>query len=99
MCKGGRRDALAINPQTAARLHAYLEKAGHPTDSDGPMFRPLRHNGKPRRNAGAWIPTQSTVSTANMPAFSGSIAATLRINARHVHHHGARKRRAVRKYA
>ena len=27
--KGGRRDALAINPQTAVRLRAYLEVAGH----------------------------------------------------------------------
>lgn len=44
--KGGRRDALAINPQTAARLRAYLEAAGHGADMDGPMFRPLRHNGK-----------------------------------------------------
>jgi site-specific recombinase XerD len=46
MRKGGRRDALAINPQTAARLRAYLEAAGHAADSDGPLFRPLRHNGK-----------------------------------------------------
>ena len=46
MRKGGRRDALAINPQTAARLRAYLNAAGHATDSDGPRFRPLRHNGK-----------------------------------------------------
>ena len=44
--KGGRRDALAINPQTAARLRAYLERAGHGADSDGPLFRPLHHNGK-----------------------------------------------------
>jgi integrase/recombinase XerD len=44
--KGGRRDALAINPQTAARLRAYLEAAGHGTDIEGPLFRPLRHNGK-----------------------------------------------------
>src|SRR6202020_650542 len=44
--KGGRRDALAINPQTAARLRAYLDAAGHAGDSDGPMFRPLRHHGK-----------------------------------------------------
>ena len=29
MRKSGRRDALAINPQTAARLRAYLDKAGH----------------------------------------------------------------------
>jgi integrase/recombinase XerD len=46
MRKGGRRDALAINPQTAARLRAYLDTAGHAGDSDGPMFRPLKHNGK-----------------------------------------------------
>jgi integrase/recombinase XerD len=46
--KGGRRDALAINPQTAARLRAYLEASGHGADIDGPLFRPLRHNGKRR---------------------------------------------------
>jgi integrase/recombinase XerD len=46
MRKGGRRDALAINPQTAARLRAYLDEAGHMTDVDGPLFRPLKHNGK-----------------------------------------------------
>src|SRR5215469_12188569 len=39
MRKGGRRDALAINPQTAARLRAYLDSIGHATDSDGPLFR------------------------------------------------------------
>jgi hypothetical protein len=46
MRKGGRRDALAINPQTAARIRAYLDAAGHAGDSDGAMFRPLRQNGK-----------------------------------------------------
>jgi site-specific recombinase XerD len=46
MRKGGRRDALAINPQTVARLRAYLDKAGHGADIDGPLFRPLKHNGK-----------------------------------------------------
>jgi len=46
--KGGRRDALAINPQTAARLRAYLERSGHAADIDGPLFRPLKHNGKRR---------------------------------------------------
>jgi len=44
--KGGRRDALAINPQTAARIRAYLDLAGHGADIDGPLFRPLSHNGK-----------------------------------------------------
>jgi hypothetical protein len=38
--KGGRRDALAINPQTAARIRAYLEVAGHGADIEGPLFRP-----------------------------------------------------------
>ena len=44
--KGGRRDALAINPQTATRLREYLALAGHGDDMDGPLFRPLHHNGK-----------------------------------------------------
>jgi site-specific recombinase XerD len=44
--KGGRRDALAIHPQTATRLRAYLECAGHGADIEGPLFRPLHHNGK-----------------------------------------------------
>jgi site-specific recombinase XerD len=50
--KGGRHEALAINPQTAQRIRGYLEKAGHAADIDGPMFRPLRRNRKnqqPRR--------------------------------------------------
>jgi site-specific recombinase XerD len=46
--KGGRRDALAINPQTTARLRAYLDRAAHGGDIDGPLFRPLKHNGKRR---------------------------------------------------
>jgi site-specific recombinase XerD len=48
--KGGRHDALAINPQTAARLRAYLDKGGHAGDVDGPLFRPLKHNGKCRED-------------------------------------------------
>ena len=40
--KGGRRDALAINPQTAQRIRAYLVQAGHAEDHEGPMFRPVR---------------------------------------------------------
>jgi len=51
--KGSKKDALAINPQTAQRIRAYLDAAGHAEDLEGPMFRPLRHNGKqqsPRRH-------------------------------------------------
>lgn len=44
--KSGRRDTLAINSQAAARIRAYLELAGHSTDHDGPLFRPLRGNAR-----------------------------------------------------
>jgi integrase/recombinase XerD len=44
--KGGRRDALAIHPNVAQRIRAYLDAAGHADDLDGPMFRPVRHNQK-----------------------------------------------------
>lgn len=44
--KGGRRDALAINPQTAQRLRAYLERAGHEEAREAPLFRPLRGNAR-----------------------------------------------------
>lgn len=44
--KGGRRDALAIHPQTAQRIKACLEAAGHGSDSEGPMFRPMSKNRK-----------------------------------------------------
>ncbi len=40
--RAARRDALAINPQTTARLRAYLDTAGHGADIDGPLFRPLK---------------------------------------------------------
>ena len=45
MRKGGRRDALAINPQT---VRVYLDKAGPRRRHNGPLFRPLKHNGKRR---------------------------------------------------
>jgi integrase/recombinase XerD len=44
--KGGRHDALAVHPNAAMRLEAYMEAAGHADDSDGPLFRPLSHNRK-----------------------------------------------------
>ena len=77
--KGGRRDALAINPQTAARLRAYLDLAGHGADIDGPLFRPLQAQRQaPGRSAGAWTPTRSTAWCGNTPPRSGSTAATRR---------------------
>lgn len=40
--KGGEEHSLAINPQTAARIREYLNRAGHGDDFEGPLFRPLR---------------------------------------------------------
>ena len=54
--KGGRRDALAINPQTAQRIRAYLEFAGHGAEHAAPMFRPLRGNAKAHDPAGQLDP-------------------------------------------
>jgi integrase/recombinase XerD len=54
--KGGRREALAINPQTVARIRSYLERAGHADDLEGPLFRPLKHNGKQRHGRRAMSP-------------------------------------------
>lgn len=50
--KGGNNGSLAINPQTAQQIRAYLEAAGHEDDLDGPLFRPLRNNGKVNRSMG-----------------------------------------------
>jgi integrase/recombinase XerD len=54
--KGGRRDALAIHPQAAQRIRAYLDIAGHGADHGGPLFRPLRGNAKPHDPAGRLDP-------------------------------------------
>ncbi len=54
--KGGRRDALAINPQAAARIRAYLDLAGHGDDHLGPLFRPMRGNAKAHDPAGRMDP-------------------------------------------
>ncbi len=54
--KGGRRDALAINPQAASRIRAYLELAGHGGDHAGPLFRPLRGNARAHDPAGRMDP-------------------------------------------
>jgi site-specific recombinase XerD len=55
--KGGRREALAINPQAVQRIRAYLEIAGHGDKPDTPLFRPLRGNAKPFDPAGRMDPS------------------------------------------
>ena len=72
--KRGRRDALAMNPQTAARIRAYLDFARHGADIDGPLFRPVKHNWKRRGERRAWTQTRSTAWCASMLASLGSTA-------------------------
>jgi integrase len=40
------RQSVTINPQTAQRIRDYLEASGHADDRRGPLFRPLRNNGR-----------------------------------------------------
>ena len=47
---------MAINPQAAQRIRAYLEIAGHGDQPDAPLFRPLRGNAKPLDAAGRMDP-------------------------------------------
>jgi len=54
--KGGRRESLAINPQAAQCIRAYLEIAGHGDQPDAPLFRPLRGNARPLDPAGRMDP-------------------------------------------
>ncbi len=77
--KGGRRDALAINPQAAARVRAYLEKAGTASTSTGPCSGRSSTTASDGRSGVAWSPMRSTASCANTLPRSGSIAATRRI--------------------
>jgi site-specific recombinase XerD len=54
--KGGRRDSMAINPQATQRIKAYLDAAGHGSDHDSPLFRPLRGNARAHNPAGRMVP-------------------------------------------
>jgi site-specific recombinase XerD len=76
--KGGRRDALAINPQTAARLRAYLEAAGPPATATGRCFGRSSTTANRMPSAGIWTPTRSIAWCGKTPRRSGSIAGTRR---------------------
>lgn len=42
--KGGKIRFIPVAPLAARRIQAYLEKAGHGNDAEGPLFRPVRNN-------------------------------------------------------
>ena len=95
--KGGRREALAINPQTAQRIRAYLEAAGHGDQLDAPLFRPLRGNAKPLDVAGRMDPDAIDRMVRKYAAAIGLGARLLgALDARDLHHHRAGERRAAR---
>ena len=95
--KGGRREALAINPQAAQRIRAYLEIAGHGDQLDAPLFRPLRGNAKPLDAAGRMDPDAIDRMVRKYVAGDRPGARLLgALDARDLHHHGAGERRAAR---
>jgi integrase/recombinase XerD len=49
--KGGKTRYLPLHPGTNALIHDYLAAAGHDTDENGALFRPIRNNrtGRPER--------------------------------------------------
>jgi integrase/recombinase XerD len=49
--KGGKTRYVPLHPGTHALIHDYLDAAGHGTDENGALFRPLRnnHTGKTER--------------------------------------------------
>ena len=42
--KGGKTRNLPLHPGTRGLIHEYLEAAGHGTDENGALFRPVRNN-------------------------------------------------------
>jgi integrase/recombinase XerD len=42
--KGGKTRYLPLHPGTAALIHDYLDAAGHGTDENGALFRPIKNN-------------------------------------------------------
>jgi site-specific recombinase XerD len=42
--KGGKTRYLPLHPGTQALIHDYLEAAGHNTDENGALFRPVKNN-------------------------------------------------------
>jgi site-specific recombinase XerD len=55
--KGCRCDALAINPQAAVRIRAYLDSARQGDDQAGPLFRQMRSNPKAHNPTSKLIPS------------------------------------------
>ena len=44
--KGGKTRYLPLHPGTHALIHDYIDAAGHGTDENGALFRPIRRGGK-----------------------------------------------------
>ena len=95
--KGGRREALAINPQAAQRIRAYLDIAGHGDDLDAPLFRPVRGNRKSRLIASGRMDPDAIDRMVRKYAAQDRPRARLlgAFDARDVHHDRAGKRRAA----
>ena len=69
---------MAINPQAAQRIRAYLERAGHGDQHDAPLFRPLRGNAKLLDAAGRMHPGTIDRVVRKYAARSASAGAAIR---------------------
>jgi site-specific recombinase XerC len=95
--KGGRRDALAIHPNVAQRIRAYLDAAGHADDLDGPMFRPLSHNRKAQESWAVYGPRRHrprAAETCEGRRFKQGIFGAF--DARNLYYNGAGERHHAR---
>ena len=67
---GSRARMLAVHPEAAARIGAWLESAGHGRDETGPLFRPMA--GKSGGIAGRALDPGSVYSVVVRPHAEGS---------------------------
>jgi integrase len=89
--KGGKRDALAIHPNVAQRIRAYLDATGHAGNLDGPQEpgKPPLHG--PRRHR-----PRAAQACRGDRAHAGIFGA---LDARNLYYDGAGKRRNTRRRA
>ncbi len=70
--KGGKLRYLPLHPGTAEMLDAYLQTAGHASDAQGAMFRPVKSN----RNVGG----RASITADGVYKMLAGYAASLKLN-------------------
>ena len=76
VCKGGKKESLAMHQQTAQRIRDYLAVAGHGEDLEGPLFRPVR--GNPEGQEAALFRRCCAARLSRLPQHTGAAASAAR---------------------